>query len=88
LVLIRISLKFTALSIKNRIATMENESETRKKRNVNRGASGGIYGLAFIGALIYFIQHATTFWIGVLGFFKAVLWPAFLVYKLMEFLQM
>ena len=44
-----------------------------------------VYGLGFIGALIYFIQHATTFWIGALGVLKAVVWPAFLVYKLFEF---
>lgn len=47
-----------------------------------------IYGLAFIGALIYFIQHATSFWIGVLGVFKAIFWPALLIYKLFEFLKL
>ena len=51
-------------------------------------AGGGVYGLAFIGALIYFIQHATSFWVGVLGVLKAIVWPAMLVYKLLEFLQM
>lgn len=62
-------------------------SETQKK-NRNPGPSGGIYGLAFIGAAIYFIQHATTFWGGVLGFLKALVWPAFLIYKCLEFLKM
>ncbi len=52
------------------------------------GVSSGFYGLAFLGTLVYNIQHADTFWLGVLGFFKALFWPAFLVYKLMEFLQM
>lgn len=51
-------------------------------------AGGGIYGLAFIGALVYFIQHAGTFWIGVFGVVKAIFWPAFLIYKLLEFLKM
>ena len=51
-------------------------------------AGGGVYGLAFLGALIYFIQHATSFWHGVLGVLKAIVWPAMLVYKLLEFLQM
>lgn len=49
---------------------------------------GGIYGLAFIGAAIYFIQHAETFWIGVLGILKAIVWPAILVYKALEFFKM
>lgn len=52
------------------------------------GVSGGIYGLAFIGAAIYFIQHAATFWMGVLGFLKALIWPAVLIYNLLEFLKM
>lgn len=41
---------------------------------------------AFLGALVYFLQHATGFWDGVLGFFKACVWPAIVVYKLLEFL--
>jgi len=52
------------------------------------GQSSPIYGLGFIGALIYFIQHAASFWLGVLGVFKAILWPAFLIYKLLEFLKL
>ena len=42
--------------------------------------AGAIYGLGFIGAAIYFIANATSFWIGVLGFLKAIVWPVFLVY--------
>jgi len=42
--------------------------------------------MAFIGAAVYFIQDAASFWIGVLGFLKALVWPAFLAYKLLEFL--
>lgn len=62
----------------------------QKRKNYNRrgGVSEGIYGIAFIGALIYYIGHATTLWMGILGFFKAVVWPAILIYKLMEFLKM
>ena len=54
----------------------------------NNGVSGGVYGLAFIGALIYYLQHAATLWAGVLGFFKALFWPALLIYKMLEFLKM
>jgi len=50
--------------------------------------SSAIYGLAFIGALVYFIQHSTSFWMGCVGFLKALVWPAMLVYKLLEFLKM
>lgn len=50
--------------------------------------SSAIYGLGFIGAVVYFISHATGFWIGVFGFFKAMVWPAFLVYEAMKYLSM
>jgi hypothetical protein len=47
---------------------------------------GAGYGLGFIGAAVYFIAQATTFWLGVLGFLKALVWPAFLIYGLLKFL--
>lgn len=50
------------------------------------GPASAVYGLGFIGAAIYFIGHATSFWIGVLGFLKALVWPAFLVYQAFQFL--
>ncbi len=46
--------------------------------------SNAVYGLGFIGAAIYFISTATGFWAGVLGFLKAIVWPAFLVYELLK----
>ncbi len=48
------------------------------------GSSGAIYGLGLIGAAIYFISGAASFWAGVLGFLKAMVWPAFLVYELLK----
>lgn len=55
------------------------------------GSSGGpggfVYFLAFIGALVYFIQHATSFWDGVVGVLQAIVWPAILVYKAFELLK-
>ena len=52
------------------------------------GASSAVYGLGCIGGLVYYVQHAATFWAGLLGVFKALVWPAMLVYKLLEFLKM
>jgi hypothetical protein len=43
---------------------------------------GSFYGMGFIGAAIYYLQHAVGFWMGVLGFLKAIFWPAALVYGL------
>jgi hypothetical protein len=50
--------------------------------------SGAVYGLGFIGAAVYYISVATSFWIGVLGFLKAILWPAFLVYEALSRLSL
>lgn len=47
-----------------------------------------IYLMAFIGAAIYFIQHAHSFAEGALGVGKALVWPAVLIYKALEFLKM
>jgi hypothetical protein len=49
--------------------------------NMSGNSSGGaFYGLGFIGACIYFISHASGFWMGVLGFLKAIIWPVIFVY--------
>jgi hypothetical protein len=47
----------------------------------NNASGGSIYGLGFIGAAVYYISTAAGFWMGVLGFLKAIVWPAFLVYE-------
>jgi len=49
----------------------------------HKACFGGIYGLGFIGALIFYLKAATGFWMGVLGVLKAIVWPAMLVFKLL-----
>jgi hypothetical protein len=51
------------------------------------GSYDTVYGLGLIGAWVYYISRATTFRQGVLGFLKGIVWPAFLVYELLEFLD-
>lgn len=58
------------------------------KQMHHKGGSSAVYGLGIIGAAIYFIQHATTFWMGALGILKAIVWPAFLVYSAFEFFRL
>jgi len=56
---------------------------------VNRtSASVPVYGFGLIGALVYYIQHATTFGMGVLGVLKAIVWPAMLIYRVLDMLKM
>ncbi len=52
---------------------------------INKGPKcGTVYGLGLIGAAVYFIMQATGFWMGVVGFLKAIVWPAFIVYELLK----
>jgi hypothetical protein len=55
------------------------------KESMQRNApNGAVYGLGFIGAIIYYISQATGLWMGVIGFLKAMVWPAFLVYEALK----
>jgi len=64
---------------------MNEENDCNKNRNHQANATGGaVYGLGMIGAAIYFISHAATFWVGVLGFLKAIIWPVILVYEALK----
>jgi hypothetical protein len=69
--------------------TKTNEKVDRKPKMIHRGgASEAVYGLGMIGAWIYFLGHAATFWVGALGILKGIVWPAMLVYEALKFLNM
>ena len=55
-----------------------------KKDVQNNAPASAVYGLGLIGAAIYYISTATSFGIGFLGFLKALVWPAFLVYEALK----
>jgi len=54
-------------------------------KNCGSGCGGAVYGL---GAAVYYVTTAGSFWLGVLGVLKALVWPAFLVYELLKSLGM
>ena len=58
------------------------------EKNNGAGPAGAVYGMGLIGAAVYYISHAATFWLGVLGFLKAIVWPAFLVYGVLKLIGM
>jgi hypothetical protein len=61
----------------------------QKTKVVYKGATNApVYGLGLIGAWIYYLVHAETFWMGALGILKGIVWPAMLVYELMKYLGM
>jgi hypothetical protein len=64
-----------------------NINNTTMKKDVQCGAqNGALYAFGMIGAAVFYIAQATGFWMGVLGFLKACVWPAFLVYETLKFL--
>jgi len=56
----------------------------KSDNNPSKKTSNAIYGLGFIGAVVYYISTATSIWTGIIGFVKALIWPAFLVYELLH----
>lgn len=62
------------------------EKKDCKKKSGSCATGGAVYFLGFIGAAIYYISIAATFWAGVLGFLKAIVWPVFLVLEALKFL--
>jgi len=65
---------------------MMNDKTRRSWNGQTAGGGNAVYGLGLIGALVYYIQAADGFWGGVLGVLKAIVWPAFVVYDLLQFL--
>ena len=58
------------------------------KSNMSCPGGGAVYGLGLIGASIYYIQQAATFQEGLVGFLKALVWPAFLIHRVFQLLGM
>ena len=64
------------------------KQENRKPKVIRQGGgSDAFYGIGLFGAWVYFIGRATTSEERIRGFFKGLVWPAFLVYQLFAFLE-
>ncbi len=57
-------------------------------KHVHNHSGGTIYGLGFVGAVVYYLQHASSFWPVILGILKAIVWPALLIYKVFTLIKM
>lgn len=68
--------------MKRRVRKNLFKKENKMKCCSTSSCGGCGYFLGFIGAVVYHIQTTTGFWNGVLGVLKALVWPAFLIYKL------
>jgi hypothetical protein len=57
------------------------------KGNAKENAGcGAIYVMGFMGALLFFLIHSTSFMDGLFGIAKAIFWPGVIVYKVLEIL--
>jgi hypothetical protein len=68
------------------------ENPTRQEKpeinmKIRGGSSDTVYAMGLIGAWVYYIGRATTFKQGVAGFLKGLVWPVFVVYDLLVFLN-
>jgi hypothetical protein len=50
----------------------------------DHGPLGFVSFVAYVGALVYFIEQSQGFWEVVLAFLKAAVWPGFVVYHALK----
>lgn len=62
--------------------------EKCKSSQSNKSSMSCVYGMGMFGAAFYFLSHATGFVSGVVGVLKSIVWPAILVYEVLEKLNL
>jgi hypothetical protein len=62
--------------------------QEKARKVIYRNAGDAIYGFGLVGALVYYVPHAATLMAGVVGVLKTLVWPALVVYRLLEFLKL
>lgn len=76
------------IEIKARVTGADDWKEwkktSNKKVNSSHGTSGALYFVGFIGSLVYWMQAAAGFGAVITGILKSLVWPAYIVYKLLE----
>ena len=53
----------------------------------NGGSMDAVYAIGMIGAWVYYFRRAATTQARIRAFFKGLVWPAFLVYAALAFLD-
>lgn len=51
------------------------------------GPRGFVFFMAFVGAAVYFVNQVDGFWNIILAVLKAAVWPAILIYNLLQTLS-
>ncbi len=55
--------------------------------NNSAGPLGFVFFMAWIGALVYFVQLSEGFWGFVLAFLKSIVWPAYVLHAVLGLLN-
>ena len=58
-----------------------------KSRVADKGPVGFTLFAAWVGALVYFVNQSQGFWGFIIAFLKACVWPAYLLYHLLQVLR-
>lgn len=48
---------------------------------------GAFYGLGLFGAAVYYFQQVASLQDGLLALLKTILWPAFLIYQVLQMIN-
>jgi hypothetical protein len=51
------------------------------------GGHGHFYGFGVLASLFYFLQNANTLEAWIIGIVKSLVWPALVIYKVLELLK-
>ena len=64
----------------------DKEDKKHSKRVIHKTVSWGFPSfVAFVGAAVYFIQQTNGgFWVVIVALLKACVWPAYVVYHLLQ----
>jgi hypothetical protein len=62
-------------------------SNNKTIKIVDRGSSGFVLFVAYVGAAIYFVHQASGFWAVILALLKAIVWPAYVLYHVLQLLH-
>ena len=64
---------------------MDSTQRVRGDRRAAAAGGGGLWFVGFVGALVYYMQHdAGSVGLVFLGILKALVWPAMLVYYVLQ----
>jgi hypothetical protein len=59
-------------------------NSSRASSTAAAGGGNAVYGLGWIGALVFYLQQADAWWEYLLAFLKSIVWPAFLVFDVLS----